>query len=122
MTVDLTNDQGDATLLASARAGDRDAMERLLAKHQERVYRFSLKMCGNPSDASDVLQDTLLALVRSMQDLRYESSLSTWLYAVARNFCNRKHRKGQFEPARLDSLGVGWRCVVDSLPRLTDVG
>jgi RNA polymerase sigma-70 factor (ECF subfamily) len=86
----------DDQLLARARAGDAGALERLVDRHQARVYRFGLKMCRDPEDAKDVLQDTLLAMARGIRDFRGASSLSTWLYTVARSFCIKKRRKGLF--------------------------
>src|SRR4029453_8223410 len=82
----------DADLLDSARAGNPDALERLLARHQAQVYRFGMKMCRDPEDARDVLQDTLLAMARSVRDFRGASSISTWLYTIARSFCIKKRR------------------------------
>ena len=67
----------DETLLAEARAGDRQALEALLERHEGQVYRFGMKMCRDPEDASDVLQDTLLAMARGVRDFRGASSLST---------------------------------------------
>lgn len=52
-----------------------------------------MKMCRDPEDAKDVLQDTLLALARGVRDFRGASSLSTWLFTVARSFCIKKRRK-----------------------------
>jgi RNA polymerase sigma-70 factor (ECF subfamily) len=92
------------TLLDRARAGDRDALEKLLTAHQQQIYRFGLKMCRDPEDAEDVLQDTLLAMARSVRDFRGASSISTWLYAITRNFCLRKRRKRKLEPSTTHSL------------------
>ena len=94
----------DQALLDAARRGDRSATEALLARHQARIYRFGMKMCGNPEDARDVLQETLLAMARTLRDFREESSISTWLYAIARSFCVKKRRKSKFAPDRLGSL------------------
>jgi RNA polymerase sigma-70 factor (ECF subfamily) len=94
----------DQTLLAAARAGDKDALETLLLRYQPRVYRFGMKMCGDPDDASDVLQETLLAMARSVRDFRGASSLSTWLYTIARSFCIKKRRRSRFAPAEEQSL------------------
>ena len=88
----------DERLLAEARAGDRQALETLLDRHQAQVYRFGMKMCRDPEDAKDVLQDTLLALARGVRDFRGASSISTWLYTVARSFCIKKRRKSKFAP------------------------
>jgi len=94
----------DHALLDAARRGDRSATEALLAKHQARIYRFGMKMCRNPEDARDVLQETLLAMARTIGDFREESSVSTWLYTIARGFCVKKRRKSKFAPERLGSL------------------
>ncbi len=94
----------DEPLLAAARAGDRQALETLLERHQEQVYRFGVKMCRNPEDAKDVLQDTLLAMARGVRDFRGASSLSTWLYTIARSFCIKQRRRSKFAPEEERSL------------------
>ena len=88
----------DAELLSAARGGDKAALEKLIERHQAQVYRFGMKMCRDPEDAADVLQDTLLAMARGVRDFRGTSSLSTWLYSVARSFCIKKRRRSKFAP------------------------
>lgn len=115
------HEETDSQLLERARTGDRDSLERLLEHHQQRVYRFSLKMCRDSEDAKDVLQDTLLAAARGVREFRGASSLSTWLYTIARSFCIKKRRKSKFapqEPRSLDS-DAGATEVADSA-RLPD--
>jgi RNA polymerase sigma-70 factor (ECF subfamily) len=85
----------DEDLLGAARAGDRDALEALLLRYQAKVYGFGMKMCRDPEDAKDILQDTLLAMARTVNDFRGASSLSTWLYSIARSFCIKKRRRGR---------------------------
>ena len=97
-------DPSDDSLLAAARAGDRHALEALLERHQAQVYRFGMKMCRDPEDAKDVLQDTLLAMARGVRDFRGASSLSTWLYTIARSFCIKKRRRSKFAPDEERSL------------------
>src|SRR5512133_365999 len=108
----------DATLLDRARTGDRRALEDLIARHQRRVYRFGLKMCRDSEDAKDVLQETLLAAARTVKDFRGASSVSTWLYTIARSFCIKKRRRSKFAPEQEESLdarapGVEARQVMD---------
>lgn len=88
----------DQQLLERARAGQREALEQLLERHQAQVYRFGMKMCRDPEDAKDVLQDTLLSVARNVRDFRAASSVSTWLYTIARSFCVKKRRKSKFAP------------------------
>lgn len=94
----------DQALIDAARAGDRRAIEKLLERHQSAVYRFGMKMCGESEDAKDVLQETLFAAVRTLPEFRGASSVSTWLYTIARSFCLKKRRTSKFAPERIESL------------------
>ncbi len=96
--------EADDDLLQRARSGDGPALEKLLERHEAQVYRFGMKMCRDPEDASDVLQDTLLAMARGVRDFRGASSVSTWLYTIARSYCVKKRRKRKFAPEHVSSL------------------
>jgi RNA polymerase sigma-70 factor (ECF subfamily) len=100
----VTEASSDERLLAAARAGDKRALETLLERHQPEVYRFGMNMCRDPEDAKDVLQDTLLAMARGVRSFRGASSISTWLYTIARSFCIKKRRRSKFAPERERSL------------------
>lgn len=82
-------------LLLAAQRGDRAALMTLLERHQAQIYRFGLKLCRNPDDAQDVLQDTMLTVARSLPGFRGQSSLSTWLYTIARSFCIKRRRRSK---------------------------
>jgi RNA polymerase sigma-70 factor (ECF subfamily) len=97
-------ERSDEELLGLARAGDRAAVDALLSRHQERIYRFGLKLCRDPETAKEVLQETLFAMARHMRDFRGASSLSTWLYTIARNFCLKKQRAAPPEHEQLSAL------------------
>ena len=105
-------DTPDTQLLAAAQGGDPKALDELIERHQRRVYRFGLKMCRDPEDAKDVLQETLLAAARTISDFRGASSVSTWLYTIARSFCIKRRRRSKFAPeqrgvARRAGAGAG---------------
>ena len=91
-------EEDDKALLEAARRGDPDALEGLLRRYQPRIYRFSMKMCRNPDAAEDVVQDTLLAMARTVRNFRGAASVSTWLYTIARSFCIKKRRRRKFAP------------------------
>ena len=94
----------DAALVEAARGGDADALEALILRYQPRVFRFGMKMCRNVDDAGDIVQETLLALARKVGEFRGDASVSTWLFAIARNACIRRRRRSKFAPARVESL------------------
>ena len=89
----------DDELLARVRGGDSGALERLLERYQGPLLRFSMRMCRNTADAEDVLQESLLAAARGLPEFRGDSSLSSWLYSIARSFCI-KQRRGLAAKAR----------------------
>jgi RNA polymerase sigma-70 factor (ECF subfamily) len=96
---DSTDARTDEELLAAARVGNSEALETLILRYQPRVYRFGVKMCSDVEDAADVLQETLLAMTRTVRNFRGDSTVSTWLYTIARSFCIKKRRRGKFAPA-----------------------
>ena len=109
-------ERSDAGLLEAARRGDAKSLETLLERHQEQVYRFGMKMCRDPEDAQDVLQDTLLAMARNVRDFRGASSLSTWLYSIARSFCIKKRRRSKFAPEPERSIDTDASSEASGLP------
>ncbi len=94
----------DEELLAALQAGDERALGVLLERHLPAVYRFGVKMCRDPVDAKDVVQDTLLAAARGLHEFRGASALSTWLFAIARSFCIKKRRTRVGTPREFVSL------------------
>jgi len=99
MTDEASDADAESGLLDAARKGDRAALTKLLERHQQKVFGFGVKMCGDAEDAKDVAQDTLLTMARTVRDFRGEASLSTWLYTVARSFCIKKRRRTKGAPA-----------------------
>lgn len=104
MTEVSKEDTAESELIDAARRGDRDALGKLLAQHQQKVFGFGVKMCGDSEDAKEVAQETLLTMARTVRDFRGDASLSTWLYTVARSFCIKKRRRTKGAPARHEPL------------------
>lgn len=97
-------ERSDRELIEAARQGDARAMDELLGRHEKRVYRFGLRICGSEEDAREVLQETLVAAFRGLTGFRGEAEISTWLYQLARNSCLRHRRKRVGEPESFESM------------------
>ena len=52
-------------LLARARAGDRAAFEQLYRWFERPVFTLALRICGDRDEAQDVLQETMLKVLRA---------------------------------------------------------
>lgn len=100
MWTELSDDE----LLNVAREGRRGAVQALLARHEGQIYRFALRMCHDPEDARDILQETLIAAYKGIGEFRGESNLSTWLFQIARSFCTKARRKRVGQPLVMESI------------------
>jgi RNA polymerase sigma-70 factor (ECF subfamily) len=78
-------DDADEELAARAQAGDRQAFALLVRRHQQRVFRFVLRMLGSRDEAMDLTQDTFLKAWNALPDWRPEARFATWLFQIARN-------------------------------------
>src|SRR3954452_14063814 len=77
----------DRVLVEAAQAGDLDAFEALVRRHQAAVYRVALRMLGSSADADDVTQDTFLRASCALSRYRGDSALTTWLYRIVTRRC-----------------------------------
>jgi RNA polymerase sigma-70 factor (ECF subfamily) len=59
--------------------------ERLIADHQETVYRYAYRLTGTSSAAEDVCQEVFLRAFRSLHQLRDDAAARGWLLVIARN-------------------------------------
>jgi RNA polymerase sigma-70 factor, ECF subfamily len=108
----------DDALMEAAQCGDGEALDALLRQYQPQVFRFGMKMCRDPEAAKDVLQETLFAAARTIHGFRGASSISTWLYTIARSFCIKARRRSVFAPevVSLESAGSLARAARDAAP------
>jgi DNA-directed RNA polymerase specialized sigma24 family protein len=81
------------TLVRQILAGDGSAFERLMRRHNRRLFRLARAALGNDADAEDALQEAYLSAHRSMAQFRSEASLSTWLSRMVLNECYARLRK-----------------------------
>lgn len=73
------------SLVHAAKEGDKEALEDLILKIQDKIYGLALRMLYNPSDAEDASQEILLKIITHLGTFRGESAFSTWMYRVAAN-------------------------------------
>lgn len=83
----------DQALVAAAQAGDAEAINALIRRHQARIFNFALALTANSADADDLAQDTFVRAFRGLRRFRGESSFRNWLYRIAANAA--RSRQGQ---------------------------
>ena len=70
-------------LVARAKTGDLEALETLYRAFETPVYNLARRICRSPEDAEDVLQETFLAVVKSIKAYRGEGHLWGWVRRIA---------------------------------------
>ncbi|WP_280664626.1 MULTISPECIES: sigma-70 family RNA polymerase sigma factor [unclassified Kitasatospora] len=88
----------DAETVAAAQAGDAAARERLIADHLPLLYNVVGRALDGHADVDDVVQETMLRVVHSLDGLREPSSFRSWLVAVAMNEIRRRWAARQAAP------------------------
>jgi RNA polymerase sigma-70 factor (ECF subfamily) len=88
----------EAGLVARAQEGDEEALAEIVESHQRTVYNVALRMCGNPQDAEETLQETFLSAIKALPSFEGRSQLSTWLYRIASNACLMQRRNAANAP------------------------
>jgi RNA polymerase sigma-70 factor (TIGR02960 family) len=71
--------------LARARAGDEDAFRELTDPHRRELQLHVYRMVGSAQDAEDLVQETLLAAWRGLEQFQERASIRAWLYRIATN-------------------------------------
>jgi len=75
----------DETLVRCVARKDERAMRVLFARHHRRVFLFLTRMVRDETLAEDVVSEVFLDIWRKAETFKAQSSVSTWLLAIARN-------------------------------------
>jgi RNA polymerase sigma-70 factor (ECF subfamily) len=82
----------DLELLDRCVAGDRDAFNELVLKHQKSLYSMLYRMVSDADDAADILQKTFVKAFTGIKGFERRSSFRTWLYQIAINLAKNLYR------------------------------
>lgn len=66
-------------------AAERPPFADVARAHLDRLYGFCVRVTNDPSDAEDLVQETLLRAMRAYDGLREPSRANGWLFAIATN-------------------------------------
>ena len=83
----------EARLVASLRLGDEWAFTEIVDRYGLAMYRVARAHVGSDDLAGDVLQESWLAALRSIQTFEGRSTLRTWLIGIAANVARSRRRR-----------------------------
>ena len=94
----------DAELVERWQAGDAEAFEALVRRHERPIFRLLMRMLGTREEAEDVAQEAFLSLHRNGHRFRREARFSTFVYRVAANAALNRRRSLGRGRARVEKL------------------
>ncbi len=105
------------TDVARLRRGDLNALSDLIARYQNRLYRYVLRMVRQPAEAEDLFQQTWLKVVEKIHSFDGSRNFDAWLFTLARNLVidhlRRIHPESLDEPLAHSEHGES---AVDRIP------
>jgi RNA polymerase sigma-70 factor, ECF subfamily len=97
---------GDGELVQRSRRGDRTAFDGLIVRHGRQAMAVSMRLLGNASDASEVVQDAYLKAYQSLESLERPEAFAGWLMRIVSNLSLNKRRSRGLRKAQSYDLAV----------------
>ena len=89
----------DATAVAQARRGDREAFRLLVERHGRNMFKLAFRMTNHEQDAEEIVQETFLRAYNRIGDFESRSSFGTWLHRICANcaldFLAKRNRRSE---------------------------
>lgn len=74
--------KGEDTLIARLRKGDEAAFDELVSQHHGVLIRMAMGYVADREVAEEVVQDTWMAVIESLDRFEGRSSLRTWIFGI----------------------------------------
>jgi len=81
----MNNEEIEPLNLKKLQSGDPEELTKMVQRYSDPIYRVALRMLNNEFEAEDVLQETFIKALKSLENFEGRSNLSTWLYRIAVN-------------------------------------
>lgn len=81
------DETSDAELVRRSQAGDTEAFDQLVRRHQARTISIAYGVLGDLDAAHDAAQEAFVAAWRALGQFQGQAAFGTWLYRILRNVC-----------------------------------
>ena len=79
--------------MLAVRQGEVGRLGTLFDRHHQRIYRFCLRLTGDPAASEDLVQDIFMRVLKYRRTYRGDRDFLPWLYRLARNATNDHFRR-----------------------------
>ncbi len=92
----------DAQLIEGIRRANQADFALLYDRYFPRIYAFAYGRLRSHADTEEVVQETFMAVFRSIEAYRGQSSLLSWIYGIAKNTVNNHVRRSRAHDQRVE--------------------
>lgn len=86
----------------AADAEKRSSFEREALIHLDSLYRVALRLTGNPAEADDLVQETMLKAYRAWHQFQQGTNAKGWLLTILRHAFINEYRRRTRHPETVD--------------------
>jgi RNA polymerase sigma-70 factor (ECF subfamily) len=79
--------ENEAQVIEKAKQGDENALKTLVDEYAPVIFKFAWNVCRDQDRAENTTQETLLSVLRKLDQFDNRSKFSTWLYTIVSNHC-----------------------------------
>jgi RNA polymerase sigma-70 factor (ECF subfamily) len=90
----MRQEDPDLSFVMALKAGQDQALNALMDRHREGLFRFVLRHVHNEADALELAMETFVRAYFNIGRFRPSAKFVTWLYQIALNLC-RDHSKSR---------------------------
>lgn len=90
----------DLELVRSLQGGDDSALNKLMERYREPLFRFLFRYTGDETAARDLAQETFVRAYFKIVDFRPKALFSTWLFQIAVNLARDRARNKHVKRAK----------------------
>lgn len=76
--------------------------EEEIVPHLDAMYNFALRLTSDPSDAEDLVQDTIVKAYRFFSSYEKGTNAKAWLFRILKNSYINNYRKQSKQPNQVD--------------------
>ena len=99
--VDITADEAQAIEKLIAEQQYKEALARCARAYSAPLGRLCMALTGSQAEAEELTQETLIAAYDGFPQFRFEGSVRSWLFGIARRICGRHNEMKNRRQARL---------------------
>jgi RNA polymerase sigma-70 factor (ECF subfamily) len=92
--------------VTQAKAGEPEAWDALFRRYQLPLYVYVFELVRDEQTSLDLVQETFIAAVRHIGDLRDDGKFGSWLFGIAHQKCVQRWRKQNRDEMLRDEIAA----------------